>query len=405
MNLALLLRQNLVGKLLNHALVFFINILLVRIFGASQSGFYFNELYILNFIAFFFSLGLDYSAIEWISKNREYVKSIHSIFVKLLILVAIVLLGILFFILFFDIHFSSVQTLYACVLFIIGNLMMILFQGILSALKKFNIQNKILLITNGLYLLLLWGLLFFQFQKIIQVALMGYAILFCIQGSLLLMVSFEKNNDSAVTFSKVSFIKYGGSLMISSLIYFCFIRVDNFFVEYYCNPVVVSNYVQCGKVGQYFIYFSSIVSSTIIPFIASGTMEYKDWVKLVLPYVVVIFIGAFLLAFSGCMLYPFLFGAPFKEMQTYMLIFLPGFVSLSLLTLLNSVYIGKRNIRKIFMGDVLGLVLVLGLDFFIVPLYGALSAALISSGVYCLVFLFLCRGFKNNFTANNKLVS
>jgi peptidoglycan/LPS O-acetylase OafA/YrhL len=51
LNIAGILKQNIAGKLLNHLAVFVINILMVRMAGASWSGVYFNEIYLLNFIA------------------------------------------------------------------------------------------------------------------------------------------------------------------------------------------------------------------------------------------------------------------------------------------------------------------------------------------------------------------
>jgi len=57
------LKNNIIGKLLNHLIVFFINVLIVRLIGIDKSGFYFNELYVINFIAFMFSIGFDYSVI------------------------------------------------------------------------------------------------------------------------------------------------------------------------------------------------------------------------------------------------------------------------------------------------------------------------------------------------------
>ena len=191
--------------------------------------------------------------------------------------------------------------------------------------------------------------------------------------------------------------------MISSVIYFAFLRVDNFFVEKYCDPVTLGNYVQCGKIGQYFLYFSSVISSTLLPFIATETVgaSYKEWIGMMQPYIVLLFGAALLIFITGYNLFPVIFGNEFTEMYTYMAILLPGYVCLGMLTLINAVYIGKGNIKKIFIGDVGGLILVIILDELFVPLYGASAAAFISSFVYCLVFIFLRIGFKKQFSISN----
>jgi len=206
----------------------------------------------------------------------------------------------------------------------------------------------------------------------------------------------EKPDQS---FDKLLFLRSGWFIMISSLVYFAFLRVDNFFVERYCDPVTLGNYVQCGKIGQYFLYFSSIISSTLLPFIATETVgaSYNEWKDMMKPYITLICLAAFLLALSGSYLFPMFFGEEFNRIHIYMLILLPGFVCLGILTLLNSVYIGKGNVKMIFIGDVLGLISVLLFDWLFVGRYGAVAAAVISSVSYCMVFLFLWRSFKKQF--------
>jgi len=287
-------------------------------------------------------------------------------------------------------------------LFSVGNLMLILFQGILSALKKFNLQNVILGVCNYIFLLYL----FFCWRTGLSLSLyhvaVAYALLLFIQGILMLVFctrepSPEKPDQS---FDKLLFLRSGWFIMISSLVYFAFLRVDNFFVERYCDPVTLGNYVQCGKIGQYFLYFSSIISSTLLPFIATETVgaSYNEWKDMMKPYITLICLAAFLLALSGSYLFPMFFGEEFNRIHIYMLILLPGFVCLGILTLLNSVYIGKGNVKMIFIGDVLGLISVLLFDWLFVGRYGAVAAAVISLFLIAWFFYFYGVVLKSNST-------
>jgi O-antigen/teichoic acid export membrane protein len=187
--------------------------------------------------------------------------------------------------------------------------------------------------------------------------------------------------------------------MISSLVYFCFLRTDNFFVEKYCSGVTLSNYVQCGKVGQYFIYFSSVISSTLLPFLSSEkiTTSYHEWKQLIKPYFILIITGAVILISTGKYIYPFVFGSDFNEMSNYMIILLPGFVCLGLLTLINAVYLSKGNVKRIFKGDIIGFFVVLVADTFLVPEYGVYAAAIVSSISYVIVFLYLWKDVEKQF--------
>ncbi len=397
-NIATILKHNVIGKLLNHVAIFFINIFIVRHLGASESGAYFNELYLLNFIVFVFSAGLDYAAIALLSQEPRLLPTLNKMLFKVVLFFAALLSVYVFFLLPLNNHYFK-QPAIAIILFSIGNLLLIFYQGILSALKKFNLQNLVLGISNILFLIYLF--VFFKPGEkgtLITIAT-AYAILYFTQGLLMYFLTYTKNNEISVSVRWNVFIRSGIYIMISSLVYFAFLRVDNFFVEKYENGTTLSNYVQCGKIGQYFLYFSSIISSTLLPFISTETVgaSYPEWKKLIKPYIILLCMAAIVIALSGKFLFPFLFGEDFSEMFPFMLILLPGFVCLGMLTLLNAVYIGKGNIRKIFIGDLAGLLLVTGFDIWLVPYYGANAAAIISSIAYCLVFLYLAGSFKKQF--------
>jgi O-antigen/teichoic acid export membrane protein len=157
--------------------------------------------------------------------------------------------------------------------------------------------------------------------------------------------------------------------------------------------------VQCGKVGQYFLYFSTVISSTLLPFVVSQKLatSYGDWIKMMRPYFFLILSGAVFLAIFGIVIYTSIFGSSFSGMQELMLILLPGYVCLGMLTLTNAIYIGNGNISRIFKGDVFGFLFVLVLDMIFVKSCGAKAAALISSLGYILVFLYLWRDVKSQF--------
>lgn len=405
-NIATILKHNVIGKLLNHLAVFFINIYIVRLLGASGSGTYFNELYVLNFVVFIFSAGLDYAAIALLAQEPKLLALLHK-------RLFVVVIGFAILLVVYSMAFMSEEYNYfkqpamAIIFFSIGNLLLIFYQGILSALKKFNLQNILLGICNLLFLAYL--LLFFKQGAANSLGEIStaYAILFLIQGLLMFAFSFSKNADTGASVSWPVFIRSGIYIMISSLVYFAFLRVDNFFVERYDDPVTLGNYVQCGKIGQYFLYFSSIISSTLLPFISTETVgaSFTEWKKMMKPYIALLCLAALVIVLTGHYFFPLFFGDDFKDMYLLMLILLPGFVCLGMLTLLNAVYIGKGNIRKIFLGDLMGLALVLFFDAWLVPAYGAVAAAIISSVAYCLVFLFLLSSFKKQFSLPSKTSS
>lgn len=401
-NLAKILKHNVIGKLLNHIIVFCINIFLVRFLGPAFSGPYFNELYVLNFIVFIFSAGLDYAAIALVSRNPELLPAIHRMLFKVVLLFSVIVLFYVFVLLPHTDNYFKQPSL-AIVFFSIGNLLLIFYQGILSAMKKFNQQNFILCITNLLFLIYLFVFTkedaSITTTKLYHIEII-YASVFLLQGLLMWGSSFKTVAEKNITVSWNKVIRAGIFIMLSSLIYFAFLRIDNFFVQKYTDATTLSNYVQCGKIGQYFLYFSSIVSSTLLPFISSETVgsSFPEWKKMMKPYISLLCLAALFIAITGKTIFPLLFGTEFNNMYSFILILLPGFICLGILTLINAVYIGKGNIRAILAGDILGLVIVTGFDAWLVPLYGAYAAAAISSVTYCLVFLFLLKNFKQQFS-------
>ncbi len=402
-NIAIILKHNVIGKLLNHIMVFLINIMIVRLLGASGSGLYFNELYLLNFTVFIFSAGLDYAVISLLSHEPALHPVLNKMLFKAVVFFAAILSVYVFFLLpRFDHYFR--QPALAIILFSTGNILLIFYQGILSALKRFNLQNLVMGIINAIFLLYLLLCLKPDDKDPLSAIAIAYAGLYFVQGLLMFLLSYTKKTSGAVSVSWKVLIRSGIYIMLSSLIYFAFLRVDNFFVEKYTNSITLGNYIQCGKIGQYFLYFSSVISSTILPFIATETIgaSFEEWKRMMKPYIILLCIAAMIIAFSGKFIFPILFGNDFTEMYSLMLILLPGFVCLGMLTLLNPVYIGKGNIRNIIIGDISGLILVTGFDTWLVPEYGAVAAATISSSAYCLVFLYLLSGFKKQFSMSSK---
>jgi O-antigen/teichoic acid export membrane protein len=390
------IRYNLLLKGLNHGLVFLINILLVRALGASVSGIFFNDLYCLSALAFLGSLGLDYTVIASIASSPNS----FSFWVKKIGQFAFLILPILFGLIFSLVHFKIItsQHLTVAVIFTFGQLLSILFQGLMSAIKAFKIQNYILLSTNLLLLFYLVLITYNINQIQISSLYLALAITIFSQGIAIGLAAFlvKKTKEKPSNSELFNGLKHGVVVMISTVIYFFFIRVDGFFVEQITDPKSLSIYVQCGKVGQYLLLFASLVSSSFIPFISEEN-EYhpkKDWQKIISPYFYILFLMALLIFFTGKWVFPWLFGSDFNDMYKLMNILLPGYLALGCLTLLNAFYIGKKMIRRMLIGDVLGLSLILSLNILLYSFKNVEWIATASSFSYFLLFLFMGIGIR-----------
>ena len=175
--------------------------MITRILGVTNSGHYFNELYLISFFVFIFSFGLDYSVISWLAREPNLRGAFYKKLIQVTILFTFLLLFSTFVILPFS-PYSFNQSVIALFLYGSGNMMLILFQGLLSSLKKFSIQNKILLSVNILFSFYLVYLFNDDaLSQPLQKVSVGYAFFFFIQGLLMLLFSFEKSKRKGKEFS------------------------------------------------------------------------------------------------------------------------------------------------------------------------------------------------------------
>ncbi len=396
------IQYNVVGKFLYHLLVFANNVMITRILGTAFSGYFFNELYILSFLVFLCGFGFDYSLVYLLSKKQI---NIIDLCKKLLIISIFSALLIKILCIFRIINLNQPHD--AIFLFSVGNWLLVAFQAILSAYSKFLLQN-IVLVSANLILLILLLVLYHPFhmdqpadKHTFDTIAITVGSMYFLQGFILLfIIRFANLASSSFIISWKELLSSGLLMMISALIFFVYLRVDNFFVEKYCDATTLSNYVQCGKIGQYFLYLPTIVSSTLLPYYVKNDQQlsFAHWKKMVQPYIYILLFTVAVLAIGGSYIFPFLFGKEFGAMYTFMIILLPGFFALGILTLVNTVFFSKKNLITIIIGDIIGLFLIIVLDFIFVPKYGALAAAIISSFSYIATLGYLLVHLKKQFS-------
>jgi O-antigen/teichoic acid export membrane protein len=219
-----------------------------------------------------------------------------------------------------------------------------------------------------------------------------------LQGLTMAAIAFPKKNINVTLSDGIDkkAIFHGFKIMISTLVYFFFIRTDHFFAEKYADPISFGNYVQCGKMGQYFLLFASMISVTLLPFISEHKQvnQHNSWFSVLRPYVIIMVAIAFCILIAGKFLFPLLFGNAFTEMHQIMNILLPGYLALGLLTLLNAFYIGKGMLKRMIIGDICGLIVLLLLNLFYSRNGNVFVMAIISSSCYIGLFLFMFYGVK-----------
>ncbi|MFM7709815.1 MAG: hypothetical protein ACKO5C_02755, partial [Ferruginibacter sp.] len=225
-----IIQRNVAGKGLQYLLVFCTQWILVRLLQADHSGFFFNDLYRVLFICFLLSAGLDYSAIAWITgKGADTRRIIVHLF--WVVLVGSLVLWLIIWVGFPFVHIQLHTSRLVLLTFGVGNLFQLLFLGALTAHQRFQSINRVLNSTNALFLLGLVVIIYTAGKPNVGYVLFAYGGLCLLQGIILLFVSMQhatETNEQPIDW--FVFYRYGMGIMAGALVFFCFIRIDHFFV-------------------------------------------------------------------------------------------------------------------------------------------------------------------------------
>jgi O-antigen/teichoic acid export membrane protein len=183
------------------------------------------------------------------------------------------------------------------------------------------------------------------------------------------------------------FLRYSITALAANVVFFLVYKVDYLFVRYspVCTATDLGNYIQVSKMGQMMLIIPQIIASVVFPRTASGIDRLK--INHAIMMIARLFSQLFLLAFIitiffGDRLFIMLFGETFNEMQIPMLIIIPGIFALSILVLLSAYFSGKGKVKINLHGAIIGLsVMIIG-DFILVPRYGIIAAAAVSTLSY-----------------------
>ena len=416
------LQHTIAWKSLNTALAFFINLLLVRILGAAVSGDFFYSLAMLAFFTLASSWSLESGITYYASKDNGNIPAITSFLIPWVLFQAICLWLLLRFI---EVNLDA----RLAAAYILANLCIAYFSALFYARKWVFTVNIIACLVNAVVLAAL-AMIYFNQQPAIQLstdvsvsigpegpnvravqkAVFVFFGGFLLQAVLLALVFFAK---SGIRFAGWVLNKdlirklfvYSTIAFVSNLLFFLVTRIDYYFVKRFCDEVSLGNYVQVSRMGQLLVLLPSMMAAVIFPYSSGEDKEqYLDKLQLLCRGITLLFIpvsGA--IAAVGFWLFPWLFGPGFNQVYSATLWYLPGFYSLSILTLLAAYLAGRSMVRVNLLASLLALLVVIIADLVAIPLWGINGAAAASSIAYfsCLCFLLWIYKTKLNIPAMN----
>ncbi len=369
-----------------------LNIFLSRYLQADNSGWVYFLSNVFSFSLIVFSVSIE-SGITYFSSGKiiEPAKLVWFT-IGWGFVVALLVVTAVYFYLYFSPGVPAVtqtQFYYFSICYIVGLFLSNCGAALFYAADNFIIPN---------FLLIFWNVIFIIFIPKSTVAsnltaadnvLKIYFFIFLLQGiSISTGYIIKEKGFQKISLPSVDEIKkifsYSVLALMANIIFFLVYRIDYFFVNVspVCTPADLGNYIQVSKLGQILLIIPQIIASVVFPRSASGIdrKELNTTVMIIarlfsqLYLLIMIFIIV-----SGKSLFTAVFGETFNKMQMPFIILIPGILSLSVLSLLSAYFSGKGKVKVNVNGAVLALLVVIAGDYFFVPHYGIIAAAIIST--------------------------
>lgn len=375
---------------------------MVRLLGIAQSGAFFYDITVLSFLVLVISWSLESGITYYASKDNSAV--------VLMIVFVLPLLVLQTFISWVAVRYIhlSVST-HLAVLFIVSNLTIIYFSAFFYAKKwfvSFNIIACCISFITTVVLFYWWGVntgAVMNHNNFMLAYIAGFAVQAVMVVSVILYGS-KKNKLPPATIVPVAknVLAYSTIAFMSNILFFMVIRIDYFFVQKYCSGVALGNYVQVSKFGQLLILIPAVIGSIIFPYSAGINRAMPiGKVQQICRLITLVFIPvSIIIILTAWWILPWLFGQGFNLMYMALLLYLPGFFSLSIITVLAAHLAAKKILKVNLLASVIALVAVVTGDILLIPVAGINAAAAVSSVAYILCLLYLLWFYKNKFNCS-----
>jgi O-antigen/teichoic acid export membrane protein len=386
MQLTNMISQSLLWRGLYFAALLLVNVLVSRAFQADGAGLLFyisnNLSLLLLLVGFSMESGLGFYA----SNQQIAPKQLASLaFWWSLVVTAVCGTGLF---LYFNIAGLVLPNLGWYSISYIGGLMLTnCFTALFYARKEFRLPNILL----SMVLLIMAGIL--PWQPLTDLASQQkytniYFWLFAAQGivvALAYLVCYRLSVWQIPDWQELKpVVVYSFAALWANLLFFCYYRMDYWFVEYTCktcDTYALGNYINVSKLGQMCLIIPQILASVVFPATAAGNSEtivpnLQKMTRWLCLFFLLLMLASALL---GNWCYPWLFGSSFSQMYWPMLLILPGILSLSMLTLLSAWFAGANQVRVNIIGAAIALAIIAIADWFLIPQYGIKAAAAIST--------------------------
>lgn len=378
------------------ATTFLLNVAIARIFDAGGSGWIFYVTSIVAFALVLATFSLESALGFYGAGEPGKISNEKLAFLALVFTGTIVLVGGLFLSSYLppDASYFGMDKgffILTMLAYAGGNVLLTFFGALFYAKKDFKTPN---LIPGGInILILLLAILAAQRMGGQRLLLGGYFFSFLAAGSFMTVMFLTRHCKWIwLDWPRVTEIKrlfrYSFLSLIANLVTFLLFRVDYYFVNRFCSETELGNYIQVSKVAQLFFVLPGVVAGAVFPLTAGGMKEDLRNHLLVLCRLIFYFfaLACLLLAFSGFLIFPAIYGADFDKMYNAFIYMIPGILGICIIYPLTAFFAGQGKVSINIYGCFFALICMVACDLLLIPAWkinGAAIACSVSYLVYC----------------------
>lgn len=397
MNIQKLLYQNIFWRGLFFVSGFLLNILIARHFDAAITGWIYYLFTLFSFYTLIGSFSLEAGLIYFGSKKEISLEKLTGFSLLWTFFVAIVIILIYCVLLAWGMEIAWIKFQYA-LLFICGSILLTFITGLFYAQKNYVTSNVVGISVNLFLIILLLNVNVSSWLSN-DVFIYIYFGSFLLAGVALLFLLFRKleipDFGWITKLHLKKLFKYSMLVFLSNVVFFLLYKIDYWFVNRYCSQEELGNYIQISKVTQMFLLLPGILAGSLFPLIAGNHIaRLEDALKRISRTVFFVYLlGCGLLVIVGKWLFPFVFGESFSGMYQPFLFLIPGILSLSMVSPMAAYFSGKNRVSVNLMGSFLALLVIVAGDALLIPRYGIIAAAAVSSVGYITYHIFVLYTF------------
>lgn len=366
--------------------VFLNNILIVRILGVEVSGQFYYSIAMLTFIVTCLRFGLE-NGITYV--NSKYPNSSGGL-IWFIVPFAVVQAEVIAYIIKFVPYAQQTFAIKVSIIFVLTNIILFYISAFYTSQKMFKSMNMIGSIFSFLQTVIL---VIFYFQNLGKSTSVNTAnqlfiiqtILWVLQVAMMFAWYYNQHWKDFQRFTITSKIltglfRFSGMNFLNSIFFFLITRTDYYFIEKFCDPIVLGNYIQASKIGQMVLLFPLLIGNVVFPFVIDAKDFMADKVALLCRLITFLFLLLAIALFAlGQFIFPWMLGDNFTLVADTLLLYLPGLYFMSLNIVLLSYFEGINKQFIILVSNVVALLIVIVADSYYVPKYGYKAAATIFS--------------------------